>query len=197
MAGFPDFANADRPVRKSVQRLRWFVDAFQEQAARTTEETGIEFEVDQFLLAGAFSSWLRSFEAQKPTEPGRRVPFVGFAAGLMLRSLVQSDPAKAGSVPRTAGAARPAEHWPEGYLYVSFCLNLRALVLQQDFKRDLPAVPKPGDARAWWSFKENVQYDPSLAIPFLDLFAGEEPNWTAPGMFEVGGAARLEAKSAG
>lgn len=197
MAGFPDFANADRPVRKSVQRLRWFVDAFQEQAARTTEETGIKFEIDQSLLAGAFSTWLRSFDAQKPTEPGRRVPFVGFAAGLMLRSLVQSDPATAGSVPQTADAGCPAEYWPEGYLYVSFCLNLRALVLQQDFKRELPAVPKPRDARAWWSFKENVQSDPSLAIPFLDLFAGEEPDWTTPGMFDADGTARLEAHSAG
>ena len=197
MAGFPDFANADRPVRKSVQRLRWFVDAFQEQAARTAEETGIEFDVDQSLLAGAFSSWLRSFDAQKPTEPGRRVPFVGFAAGLMLRSLVQSDPATAGSAPQTADAGCPAEYCPEGYLYVSFCLNLRALVLQQDFEKEPPAVPKLRDARAWWSFKENVQSDPSLAIPFLDLFAGEEPDWTMPGMFEGDGTARLEASSAG
>lgn len=197
MAGFPDFANVDRPVRKSVQRLRWFVDAFEEQAARTTEETGIEFDVDQSLLAGAFSSWLRSFDAQKPTEPGRRVPFVGFAAGLMLRSLVQSDPATAESVPQAADAERPAEYWPEGYLYVSFCLNLRALVLQQDFEREPPAVPKLRDARAWWSFKENVQSDPSLAIPFLDLFAGEEPDWTTPGMFEGDGTARLEASSSG
>ena len=197
MAGFPDFANADRPVRKSVQRLRWFVDAFQEQAARTAEETGIEFDVDQSLLAGAFSSWLRSFDAQKPTEPGRRVPFVGFAAGLMLRSLVQSGPATAGSAPQTADAGCPAEYWPEGYLYVSFCLNLRALVLQQDFEKEPPAVPKLRDARAWWSFKENVQSDPSLAIPFLDLFAGEEPDWTMPGMFEGDGTARLEASSAG
>ena len=56
--------------------------------------------------------------------------------------------------------------------YAASTAALRALTV-----RDL------GDLRTWWSFRENVFEDDSLAIAFLQLFAGVEPNWTTPSLF--------------
>ena len=36
------------------------------------------------------------------------------------------------------------------------------------------------DLRTWWSYRENVGEDPALAIAFLDMFIGSEPNWVMP-----------------
>ena len=156
----------------------------------TTAETGIGYSVDDSKLAAAFASWLRSFEAQKPDYEEERQPFVGYAAGLMLRSLFEAAPAT--SLQRDSGAPAnpPAEFWPEGYLYVSFCLRLRGLVLAQDFEDASPSKPISCDLRAWWSFRENLMIDPSRAIAFLDFFAGGKPDWDMPDVFSVDGAGR-------
>lgn len=157
----------------------------------TSAETGIGYSVDDAKLAAAFASWLRSFEVQKPDCEEDRQPFVGYAAGLMLRSLFEAAPATALRSDSSARANPPAEFWPEGYLYVSFCLRLRGLVLAQDFGDASPSQPIPCDQRTWWSFKENLTIDPSRAIAFLDLFAGGEPDWDMPDFFSIDGAGRL------
>ena len=154
----------------------------------TTAETGIGYSVDDAKLAAAFASWLRSFEVQKPDHEEERQPFVGYAAGLMLRSLFESAPAAALQSESGARANPPAEFWPEGYLYVSFCLRLRGLVLAQDFEDTPPSQPVSRDLRTWWSFRENLTIDPSRAIAFLDIFAGEEPDWDMPDVFSFDGA---------
>ena len=158
----------------------------------TTAETGIGYSVDDSKLAAAFASWLRSFEVQKPDCEEERQPFVGYAAGLMLRSLFEAAPATALRSDSGILANPPAEFWPEGYLYVSFCLRLRGLVLAQDFQDAAPAQPIPCDLRTWWSFRENLMIDPSRAIAFLDLFAGGEPDWDMPDFFSLDGAGQLE-----
>ena len=173
-----------RSIRKSAQRLRWFVDAFERQVARTEAETGNRYDVDRSRLTEVFAEWLKSFEAQKPDRDEVKPAYVGFAAGLMLRTLIRREPVTA---TRTGGAAdeeNPARFWPEGYLYVAFCLNVRKLVLQSDYNAVQSRSEMLDDPRVWWSFRENVAEDPSLAIPFLDLFAGEEPRWTAPELFQ-------------
>lgn len=109
----------------------------------------------------------------------------------MLRSLFEAAPATARPRDRGAGANSPAEFWPEGYLYVSFCLRLRGLVLAQDFEEAPPSPPISCDLRTWWSFKENLMIDPSRAIAFLDLFAGGKPDWEMPDFFIAEGASRL------
>jgi len=122
-----------QPLHKEAQRLRWFVGAFAEQLARTSAETGNEYSVDEALLAATFTDWLKSFNAQKPESSDDNPAFVGFAAGLMLRTLVRKKPARLVSKPAGADVTNPAYFWPEGYLYVAFCLNVRGLVLEMDF----------------------------------------------------------------
>lgn len=175
-----------QPLHKAAQRLRWFVAAFEDQVARTSGETGNRYVVDQTLLGEVFSEWLRSFNAQKPGDSADNPAYVGFAAGLMLRTLVRRSPVRHLSSPDGADRTNPAYFWPEGYLYVAFCLNVRGLVLETDFNGQQHPSDVLKDTRTWWSFKENAEQDATLAIAFLDLFAGDEPEWMMPELFRPG-----------
>lgn len=175
-----------QPLHKTAQRLRWFVDAFQEQVNRTSRETGNVFALDEASIGQVFAEWLKSFNAQKPADSRDNPAYVGFAAGLMLRTLVRLNPVHLVSRPEHADDSNPAYFWPEGYLYVAFCLNVRGLVLATDFDREQRPGDQLYDTRNWWSFKENVTEDPQLAIAFLDFFAGDEPEWVMPELFRTG-----------
>lgn len=184
----PEVPTDAQPIRKSAQRLRWFVDVFERQVERTSAETGNRFSVDRGALAQVFAEWLKDFEAQKPVREEDKMAYVGFAAGLMLRTLLRKQPVTLKDKPEDADESNPAYFWPEGYLYVAFCLNVRGLVLEHDFHAEQHPSGVLGEARTWWSFRENVAEDPSLAIAFLDLFAGDEPEWSMPQLFRSGKA---------
>ena len=188
------FAGSSLPVRKSVRRLRWFIAAFEHQVEAIAAETGNTFEIDRKLLPATFVEWLRAFEAQKPQSDTDRLPYVSFAAGLMLRTFVRHKPLRVTAMPTGCDRSNPAYYWPEGYVYVAFCLNVRALVLEQDFHEKQALVPALSEARTWWSFRENVAEDANLAIAFLDLFAGEEPNWSMPDKFQPGAVRALASR---
>lgn len=181
-----ELPTVEQPIRKSAQRLRWFVDAFENQVRNTEKETGNRFSVDRGALAEAFAAWIKAFEAQKPVREEDKQAYVGFAAGLMLRTLIQTKPLTLVEKPANADESNPAFFWPEGYLYVAFCLNVRGLVLESDFHSIQLTSPSLNETRTWWSFRENVAEDPSLAIAFLDLFAGDQPEWSMPELFRTG-----------
>ena len=101
----------------------------------------------------------------------------------MLQALVRGRPLTVRSLPPGADTSNPAYYWPEGYVFVAYCLNIRAAVLAQDFDEARDTAPAMDEIRSWWSFRENTDADPSLAIAFLDLFSGEDPDWTTPGVF--------------
>lgn len=174
------------PLRKSVQRMRWFIGAFEEQVRRTETETANSYRVDRGALAEVFVEWLKAFEAQKPARDEDKLAYVGFAAGLMLRTLIRRKPASLAARPEGADETNPAYFWPEGYLYVAFCLNVRGLVLETDFDAEQTPNAALTETGTWWSFRENVREDPSLAIAFLDLFAGDQPEWSMPELFRTG-----------
>lgn len=182
----PEILASEQSVRKSAQRLRWFVGAFETQVQSTERETGNRFSVDRGALARVFAEWLKAFEAQKPARQEDKQAYVGFAAGLMLRALIRNRPVALASKPDGADETNPAYFWPEGYLYVAFCLNVRGLVLESDFQSKQHPSAALGETRTWWSFRENVSEDPSLAIAFLDLFAGDQPEWSMPELFRTG-----------
>ena len=171
------------PVRKSAQRLRWLYAAFEEQVRTTSNETGVAYLVDQSKLAEAFAEWLREFLAQKPTREQDNEAFVGFAAGLMLKTLIARNPLKVASMPDGADDSRPEYFWPVGFLLVSFCLGLRGRVIAEDFAGSQSPSDDLDDVGVWWSFKENMDKDPSLAMAFLDHFASGCPAWDQPGIF--------------
>ncbi len=163
--------------------MRWFKQSFTQQVELISEASGVEYKISPDRLARVFVAWSRGFEARKPSQPQARQAFVGFASGLMLRQLINLKPLEVVAVPVGSDASNPAYYWPEGYVYVAYCLNVRSGVLAQEFDADVELTPDLGDIRTWWSFKENVEEDPSQAIAFLDLFSGEEPDWAQPSLF--------------
>lgn len=185
--------SAEKPVRKRAQRLRWFIEVFEKQIAETTDETGNAYDLDRARLAQVFSEWLDAFNAQKPDTPEDQRAYVGFAAGLMLRALLRHKPVS-GQAGEAADPSNPASFWPEGYLYVAFCLNVRGMVIEMDFEGEQSLSSELDDLRTWWSFKENVSEDPSLAIAFLDLFAGDTPEWSTPDIFQSAGVDQISGR---
>ncbi len=183
MSDFPDTATPEAPVHKRAQRARWFTKAFQDHIALSERESGNRYTVDQVKLAGVFSTWIDAFNEQKPDEPDAQRDYVGFASGLMLRTLIDRQPIQSVTLAADAKDSLPAYFWPEGYVYVTFCLQVRGQVIEMDFQGHQEISPVLHDMRTWWSFRENVAEDPSLAIAFLDLFAGDAPQWSMPSLF--------------
>lgn len=173
----------DQSLRKSIQRLRWFKSTFGEQVDATSVRTGIIYQINSQILTGCFLDWIRQFEASKPKNHDDRYAYVGHAAGRMLKQLIMKNPLKVVELPKAADKDLPEYFWPEGFVYVSYCLNVRQSILRQDFNADIEPTADLNNIRAWWSFKENVAELPDYAISFLDLFAGQEPNWESPGLF--------------
>jgi hypothetical protein len=101
----------------------------------------------------------------------------------MLQALIEKQPARMVTKPAEIDRSKPVHYWPEGYLYVTYCLHVRSLVIEIDYHGEQQPNDALNDMRTWWSFKENVEDDPALAIGFLDLFAGEKPDWRMPGFF--------------
>lgn len=175
-------------VRHQVRHLAWFRRAFDRCAALVTQDWGVDFKVHDVPLTKAFLNWARTFAAQRKYAEVSRKDFASFAAGLLLKELIRNQVCTAGDKPGLripAGAdGRAAEiikFWPEGFLYTSFCLSVLNAVMQQDFDSIIELKPVVEDLGTWWSFRENVSEDASLAVSFLDIFIGNEPNWTQPG----------------
>ena len=171
------------PIRRALQQFRWFALSFEHEMSTITSATGIDFETSNPALARVFLDWRTAFMAQRPRDPSERERFVGFAAGLMLRSMISEAPVTCLALPDTCNAPSPARFWPEGHLYVSYCLAMRAAILEEEFGHHMIRPIELDDIRVWQSFRENMAEDPALAIPFLDLFSGETPNWTARDIF--------------
>lgn len=183
------------PIRKSARRLRWFKETLYRQIDALTKQTGIQYLVDDCKIRTLFFRWLKAFEEQKPESPEDREDFVDFASGLMLRELVTSKPVSVIDMPKDADQTNPAFYWPEGFLYLVLCLNIRSAIHEQEFDKEIHVSPCIEDLQTWWSFKENVEVeDSNLAIGFFDLFAGVEPNWYSPTFFSTRKSVRNQAQ---
>ena len=174
-------------VRHQVRHLGWFRRAFDRCAALVTQDWGVDFKVHDAQLTKAFLDWASAFAAQRKYAEVSRKDFASFAAGLLLKELIRNKVCAASDrsglrVPAEANgrAAEIIKFWPEGFLYTSFCLSVLNAVMQQDFDSVVELKPAVEDIRTWWSFRENVSEDASLAVSFLDTFVGNEPNWAQP-----------------
>ena len=172
------------PIRRVARHLRWFKSSFEQQVELIARDHDAKHRIRPDKLARAFVDWSRVFTEQKPRDRDLYQEFVGFSSGVMLYELIKCQPLEMTLAAAPDNEEDPVAFWPEGYAYVAYCLNVRATVLRQDFGSDISSPPEIADIRTWWSFKENVQEDPSLAVAFLDYFSGAEPNWKHPLLFE-------------
>lgn len=173
------------PVRRAARRMRWFFKAFNDQVKTCEATTGFSFQVDEEKIRQVFLNWVQVFEAQKPTDPEQKANYTTFAAATMLRELIQGSPVDVARKSAKQDLEQPALFWPEGYIYLMFCINVRAVVFEQEFGIICEPAPCLGDIKTWWSFRENVAQDSATAIGFFELFVGGSPNWATPGFFSA------------
>lgn len=177
-------------LRKRLRKLRWFISAFGVHANLVEQEIGVEFAIDEGRLNDVFFDWTDSLGDNREGVETDLRDFVAFAAGLALGALVRHDPAR----PVDADQTRPpidlwssnrtevnADVWPAGFLYVNFCLSVIAALEEQEFGRTLSRIhDDASDPLFWGSLYENVSADSRLAVPYLDLILGKEPNFDEP-----------------
>ena len=180
-------------LRHRVRHLNWFRRSFRRDAEAMATERGLAISIDERGLAEAFLSWIEAFNRQKPYASLDRRDFSLFAAGLLLREFIKARPVQvetSGKGSDTTQAGEIADFWPEGFLYTRYCLSVLGAVMRQEFGETLSLAEAGGDLRSWWSYRENVAENPSLAIAFLDEFVGGEPNWRMPDAPEARAAMR-------
>ena len=183
-------------LRHQIRHLHWFKTSFRRDAELLGAQHGMALAIDDRRLTEAFLNWIEAFNREKRYAALDRRDFCLFAAGLLLREFLKARPvtARAGGAASSAGA--PDEEgaipgfWPEGFLYTSYCLSVLSAVVRQEFGEALSPAKAAGDLRIWWSYRENVSENPSLAIAFFDQFVGNEPNWRVPDSAESRAAMR-------
>jgi hypothetical protein len=165
-----------------VRRFRTILQSFERNLELLFKDSGLSPHVDHAALATAFTNWRERFDATKHLADVNRHDFVIYAAGLMLKELVDAKPLKA--LPTPDAPAIPADHvlarWPEGYAYTSFCLSVASAILLEMGEAELPSEGLADDPAFWDSFKENTIESPATAVAFFDLVCGNDPNWDAP-----------------
>lgn len=173
-------------LRHQVRRLRWFKNSFRRDAELVAGHHGVDLKIDDRRLTEAFVNWIEAFNRQKPYASLDRRDFTLFAAGLLLREFIKTRPASAHLRDAVLTQRSPGNEgsivsfWPEGFLYTKYCLSVLSAVVQQEFGEALSLAEGADDLRVWWSYRENVGEDPSMAIAFFDKFVGGEPNWRVP-----------------
>lgn len=165
-----------------ARRFRTILQSFERNLDLLFKDSGLSPHVDHAALAQAFAKWRERFDATKHLADANRHDFVIYAAGLMLKELVDAKPLQALATPEAPTI--PKDHvlarWPEGYAYTSFCLSVASAILNEMGEDELSGEGLADDPAFWDSFKENTIESPASAVAFFDLVCGKDPNWDAP-----------------
>jgi hypothetical protein len=165
-----------------ARRFRTILQSFERNLELLFKDSGLSPHVDHAALATAFTKWRERFDATKHLADANRPDFVIYAAGLMLKELVDAKPLEAvpnATAPEALGNHR-LSRWPEGYAYTSFCLSVASAILKDMGEAELSGEGLADDPAFWDSFKENAMESPANAVAFFDLVCGQDPNWDAP-----------------
>lgn len=174
--------SAKTDLTHEARRFRTILQSFERNLDLLFKDSGRSAHVDHAALATAFARWRERFDATKHLALVNRRDFVVYAAGLMLKELVEAKPLQ--TLPTDENLPDLGDHvlarWPEGYAYTSFCLSVASAILEE-MGEDEPLGEGLADDPAFWdSFKENATESPALAVAFFDLVCGKDPNWDAP-----------------
>ena len=131
-----------------------------------------EARVNAQALANAFWPWVAALEREAGHESEDPVDFSHFAAGMLLYHLLKIR------TPLTTATTTPRGD-------DVFAMTRLALTLLAAWRLALGAAPlhlkiQDRSSAQWASYLENIAEDPGLAVPFLDLFTGQEPAWQYP-----------------
>lgn len=174
--------SATTDLTHEARRFRTILQSFERNLDLLFKDSGLSPHVDHAALATAFAKWRERFDATKHLAEANRHDFVIYAAGLMLKELVDAKPLQALPTPEAPAIAKDhvLARWPEGYAYTSFCLSVASAILSEMGENELLSEGLADDPAFWDSFKENTIESPATAVAFFDLVCGNDPNWDAP-----------------
>jgi hypothetical protein len=162
-----------------VRALSYFKRHVTLGVAEIARHHGLVARFDDSLAAKVFVRWIEALVAQKAYSEIDRRDYIAFGAGMLLRTLIELQPIHV-SLQRPRKEDESAGPWPAGILATAYCVSVLDAVLAQEGFDSVRLTPAAEDAAIWQSFRENVTEDPRLAIPYFDLFIGNEPNWIQP-----------------
>lgn len=165
-------------LRHQAQTFDWFIFSFRKISAQIAAESGLAIEPNEAVLRADFERWHGFFLRNKRFVNEARREFILYAAGLMAREMLRSDPVvQCRSLPGGPGVGLLGQ-WPEGYCVFRYCAEVSAAILEEEYG-ERPGFMAPGEAAGVWrSLRENVREQLGYAVPFLRRLMGEEPDWT-------------------
>ena len=86
-------------LSQEVRRFRTVLKSFERNLELLFKDSGLQPHVDHAALATAFSNWRQRFDATKHLANINRHDFVIYAAGLMLKELLDAKPLSAAPDP--------------------------------------------------------------------------------------------------
>ncbi len=170
-----------------VRHLRFFTQHLAHGIRSIGRDEVLNASFDQKKAARVFLEWVQHVNQQKAFATVNRRDYIAFSAGTLLtRMLAQEAIRVTPKFGSSASEKKPLDDiiafWPEGFIGVSYCLTVLDAIYHQEGMEPFKLQPSAYDLKAWWSFKENLNENPWIAVAFLDHFIGQRPNWENPSM---------------
>ena len=168
-----------------VRHLRFFTRHISHAISSIAEHEALSARFDTSKAAHVFLDWVQHINQHKASAAINRRDYIVFSAGTLLTQLLAR---KAIDIRPQLGAvsAPKTTHddiiafWPEGFVGVSYCLTVLDTIFNQEGMAPFTLQPCAYDLHTWWSFKENFEDNPWVAVAVLDHFIGQTPNWITP-----------------
>lgn len=201
-------ANDLSSLGSSIRNLDWFVDTFESYARSMETHIGRRFDIDEEALRLTYFDWIEQFESDAIKQYAKDDYWdcVDYIAALGLTGLIRHNPLGLSNDDFVADQLDPEKlvrlfglkvrnvkdipdiitFWPEGFVYVCFCITFINNLEQQKTGKTRRLNDEAFDLkRFWWTFKENVSEDESAVVHFFDRIMGNEPTPSKSNALEV------------
>ena len=208
VANKPKKPNDLSSLGSSIRNLDWFVDTFESYARSMETHIGRRFDINDESLRQTYFDWIEQFESDaiKQYANDDYWDCVDYTAALGLTGLIRQNPLSLSSDEFVSDQLDPEklvrlfglklrkvddipsiiEFWPEGFVYVCFCITFINNLEQQKTGKTRRLNDDAFDLkRFWWTFKENVKEDETAVVHFFDRIMGNEPTLSKSNALEA------------
>ncbi len=169
LAGF----TVDPLPASDLQTAAGFLDAAGREFGRLAARGGAMLSADRQRMEKAHGRWIGG-SAMTGRARGD--------AALMRSAELASALLQEGPIVHSASAPDDARSrlgpllafWPDGVAAFQFALRVYAA---ERLPGEVRLSPGIGSLPLWWSMRENLAEEPGLVQPYLQLLAGEQPEW--------------------
>lgn len=168
-----------------VRRLQFFTEHLSHGISSIGKDEALTARFDQKKATHVFLEWVQHVNQQKAYADVDRRDYMVFSAGTLLTQMLMQHAIRVTPQLSTSSWEKKrldsiVAFWPEGFIGVSYCVTVLDAIFHQEGMEPLKFQLSAYDLKAWWSFKENFDENPWIAVAFLDHFIGQHPNWSDP-----------------